>query len=332
MRRGTKKNHRVNKRSSFGIQRNGSASSSFLRSLFVYSCVLLSVILIAIACLRYYVIPHYFAVTKSENILVISHDEGYVNADVMYLHLDPIEAKQDVIYLDSEEIVQVSEKYGQYPLKSVYDLISLDDSGGENVTAYFSSIFGVLFDQVITVEREVFEKLASSSQESIFYQSINRFNTHFHGLGEGKILYHINNQLNLQKARGAVEKDASAIKNSGNFGAKFYTQIISPTQSNQCSIAVINTTTSAGLARNVTDLLEHSGFFVVRVDAQTQSDYSAGIIVNEKLKEDCAEIIARLSNVIFPNVDVQVNTDVANNQRAAIVLFLGEMQSEIFTK
>lgn len=287
--------------------------------------------LITIASLRYFIIPRYFAVTRPENILVISHDNGYVNADVMYLHLDPIEAKQDVIYLDSEEIVQVSEKYGQYPLKSVYDLVSLDDVARQNVAAYFSSIFGVFFDQIITVERDVFEELADSSQESIFYQSIISFNKSFDSLAEGKVLYHINNQLDLQKVRGSTN-DAPEKMNVASFSSKFYKSVISPTQSNQCSIAVINTTPSAGLARNVTDLLEHSGFFVVRVDAQAQSDYTSGIVVNQKLSEDCSEIVTRLNNVLFPNQDVQINTEVANDQRAALVLFLGEKQSEIFTK
>lgn len=300
----------------------GAVISAFFRTLMI----VLVLITLGYGVLKLLVIPRFFSITQVENILVISHDDSYSDADIIYFHLDPNVALQKIVAIESEELVTVSAEYGEYPLKSVYDLVSLEPQEQKYMKAYFAQIFGVVFDEVVSFNQGDFDQVEHDSQVSIFLQALQQYWSNTNVFHEAKIRYHLAERLQIQPQSEAQSEMVAVNTVADAHVSSFPTGV-----SQQCPIAVFNGTDSAGLARRVTDLLEASGFFVVRTSVQ-EKETKVGVVIDRQVPEECNKIVSTLAQLLFPEAEVRTEDTVMETYRASIVLFLGEEHARIFSQ
>lgn len=89
-----------------------------------------------------------------------------------------------------------------------------------------------------------------------------------------------------------------------------------------CSIAVVNTTPSSGIATDLANVLERSGLFVART-TQTATNISQSMLLAESI-DGCEEVIEHVSTLIDASQKVTFNEDVTARYRARVVLLVGQ--------
>jgi len=99
-----------------------------------------------------------------------------------------------------------------------------------------------------------------------------------------------------------------------------------------CSVVVVNTTTSAGLAKMFTDRLENNGILVVRSTSETPDVEKTTLAVDALAAESCQTMLENIS-IFLPNPPVRaVRDSLEKTYRGKIVVLLGNDSAEAFSK
>lgn len=97
----------------------------------------------------------------------------------------------------------------------------------------------------------------------------------------------------------------------------------------RCSVAIVNTTQSPGLASAISDYLEKIGLVVIRVtDNKANSDRSH-LVIAEESKEVCQEAVAVLDYISPEPLELVINQEAATTYRAALVFLVGQNMIQV---
>lgn len=277
---------------------------------------------------RLHVIPHFFIVEKEANILVVSHNNDFSQADILYLHLNKQPEENKVFVFDPSQEVVVPGGYGKYSLKSVYPLLALEKSEMRTI-GIFSDIFGVVFSNVVAIDRSLFDSLTNTPREVLFFNAMKEVFFNQESFQQAKILYYLQ-QLGKESD---VEQVAAQSQNlSVGDAPSVYTSHFDHQQSQNCSIAVLNATYEPGLARKFTTLFEQSGLYVIRVAANDQVLQESVMFVDPQVAKECAGIISEVVKLFDSTLVIKQDAQIASEQRAKIIFFLGENDADVFSE
>jgi len=109
---------------------------------------------------------------------------------------------------------------------------------------------------------------------------------------------------------------------------KFMSTTAAQTSFKSCSIALINRTKKFGLGKNISQLLEQSGYQIIKVDSQSESLPKSQLYVAEN-KPTCQKYAERISKSVVTQPQIITDSFQPNIHRADIVLFLGEDVGEL---
>src|SRR5579859_6829302 len=216
--------------------------------------ILLPIIIVAVGILIWFFHLNFDQEITQNFLFVPRLMDGY-KGKILFAHLSPKEHKLDLVFLNSELESEVIGGYGNYQLKSLWPLLNIDHKD-----SYFLSAAGTFFlqnivDQVIPTQHvpQNFSDLQTLFRQNIFKQLI---------------LYRFLSSLSPQQV-STYQVDTFTD------WQKIQEKLHYPQPDTQCSIAVINTTTTTGLGNTVANIIEKSGYPVIRVTTVSQESSSS---------------------------------------------------------
>lgn len=100
-------------------------------------------------------------------------------------------------------------------------------------------------------------------------------------------------------------------------------QLKSGNEFTQCPVGVINTTSTSGLAGQYSEIVEQSGYPVVRL-SDNQDKIPVTTVVFEPNRPECKIEAERLTALLNPEPELVANSELVKRHRAEIVILLGQ--------
>lgn len=237
---------------------------------------------------------------QSQSYLLVNKSPGEV--DELYFLDIQLENKDIVLVkLDAKAETRLSGGYGEYTLQALYPLLSLDKKSDKEIRANFSQATALPVGKVLS-----FESLALIQKESSL-----------------ALLWQL-----LSKADSPLERWRlfrfllrAPLLNFTIVSPEEYLSDYSQDRL-RCTVAVINSTESSGLAAYFANIYEANRYRVVRVDSDDQTALDSSLLYVAQSDIACikeAELAARF----LPESKIEESEELSKRYRADIVIFLG---------
>lgn len=261
--------------------------------------------------------PHFLTFKTDYNLLFTNDTlDDQVNPLIL-LHFLPSEQRAVVVNLDPSIEVELIGGYGFYKLRAVAPLLKLENKDSHFVTASYSFALDRLVDSVIMTSGNDHQVVSRRNVKLLIWQ------TFFRRLHSKAELVDLMKSYFFLQSLSAESVDVIQASDLDKLNQ------ITIGGSPNCSLAVINTTKSQGLATRVAQVIENSGGTVVRLTDSNQPLSNSSIYYSEK-NLDCLAMTKRLK-VLFPSsleVEVSAGERELSEYRADLVIFLGQDLSQ----
>jgi len=255
----------------------------------------------------------------SKNIVIVPANIEVQTNLILYASISYKTKKVTLNSVPATDMVQVPGGYGQYPLKSVFPLLGLDRKSPQTVEATYSYLIGVPIDEVwVTEDASV---LSSTQTTAQFAQAVllNKMET---GLGV-KDRYKLYQMVQAQNP--TVQLFTSLRDWQERQRSRFAGQL------KDCRVALVNTTTVAGLGRRVSTVLDRSGVVVVRLTDSTPRQ-AKSVLTIQAGQPDCLALAAHLQQVFPDKIEIVQDPDIINRARSEAEVVIGEDLGEFLGK
>jgi len=246
-----------------------------------------------------------------KNIVIIPAHIDVSTDTILFASISYREQKLSLNSIPAEDAVEVSGGYGQYPLKSVYPLLGLDDTSHQTLVATYSYLIGVPIDEVwVTDDESVFSSKQSAGD---FAQAVlfNKVDTNLGIKDRVKLYQFIQEQQPMLLAFNSLNEWQA--KQSSRFAG----------QLKGCRVAIVNTTAIAGLGRKVSMVLERSGVVVVRLtDAAPTQPKS--VLTIQPDQPDCVALSAHLQQLFPDEIEIKQDPGIMDRARSEAEVILGQ--------
>jgi len=200
--------------------------------------------------------------------------------------------------------------YGEYQLKAVEGILEIDKKG----SGYIKSAFGYF--------------LKHGVDEVINYSPTNNFPRNKNDLLK---LFLTNRETILDGliVKDIKDEDITFIEiNSKEEWQNFLKKQITWKIDDQCTVAVVNSTDTSGLASELSLVFENSGVEVVRSTNNLWGESETTLFSDDE--EDCLEVKSRIRSISPIELNEVADKSKTSQYRANIVLFIGDELAEEF--
>jgi len=274
--------------------------SLLLMLVFIYSFVLPSV---------------YMNDKEIKNILLVSDNLDEQSNYIALVHLSPNTDENLILFFDGNQMVRINDDYGDYNLNSIYQLLKIDKRSDQKIKSIFSNVFKIAIDEVVVVDG-ISGDLENHDLKNIFAKNLTK-----------KVGGSVGNKINtfklfsLANSLKIIKLDlVSDIKKS------FHKLVTIEKESSQnCSVAVVNTTEKTDLAKNIGELLENTGAQVVQLES-INSGIDKTTIYYPTDKSECKDLVDRILGVFSEIPKIESNTEISSTLqfRSNVVVMVGK--------
>ncbi len=252
---------------------------------------------------------------STQNILFVPKTKDGNKGQIILASINGNSQKVFVYEFPSDLKSKVIGGYGEYPLGSVLPLLKMEKKDEHFILATFSNIF----------QHSVTEFFGHQSNEE--------------RLDKWKLIKMLSKQRSTWALAWQIYKLNSAsltierVENWQDWEKALNSQLIGKVD-DQCSVAVVNTTKTNGLASQLSGILEKSGVDVVRTtdsiwDQSTTAIYQAE---GEPENSECDSIIKIIQSVSPVKLGVNIDKTKPTQYRAKVVFFIGDELADILSK
>ncbi len=298
------------------IHRSGGGSSG---SSFFQKIGLILVILLVLGGIGYglfmEVLPKLIPLKNSKTIVIVSSTKDKSDNQIMVAHFKPEDSVITAAAIPADQPVMVAGGFGEYPLRSVWPLLDMENKDDAFIRSAFSFAVGEAIDGVVvtseaTIPTSQFE-LQTEMRQAIQHRSVAGL-----GLKDQLALYFFTTQLPSEKVRiKSLDVWEAWERYRGELGLLF--------PEADCPVAVVNTTNQSGLATAVAKVVEQSGYTVVRVTDNPEAEPHSRVAYAAD-SEECQVKAASLGHLFPQKVEVTADSATTQTYRAKIILELGE--------
>ena len=285
-------------------------------TLAIICAVFFVIILICFLAYNYVFVSAKWQQNSEKNILIVPSNIDGFKGDILFAHISPNTNKIEVRKLNSAIQIPVIGGYGNYPLQSIFPLLFLDKKSPEFMRAAY--IFGLknAIDEVWTSRNpQVFDSQTTVTKIAellLQYQIQSQWT-----LRDRINLYNFVRTLRSNQINSLNVTDFEQWQKSQDTLAFTH-----PTQ--DCEISVINMTNITGIGNRVTNVIEKSGYTVLRLtDEIPVRDHSLIIASPEAVTKQCSETLLHLQYLFPDNIPIQQDAQTMNKFRSQIVLLIG---------
>lgn len=252
----------------------------------------------------------FFSRHGTETVLFFTEKVDQAGAAVIRFHFDS--ARIDVYPLPSELPVEVMGGYGMYRFQAMYPLLAMEGKDLEYVRSTFSLSVGVLLDEIWRANQSLLDISDGSRLRSFLSQHF--WQNSYIPLSQ-KLAWL---SLAMDKRTEVRVYPPLATLPAPEFQALQFFE-----QEPLCTIALVNTTTTTGLAGRIDQLLAGQNFRVVRTVSDTTPVEKTVAITAEQMPADCPDILRKIQRLVPEGMDHRLDTQETVQYRADIVIKLG---------
>ncbi len=283
---------------------------SFLRLLFIPVFVVLG------ALFSFFVLlPNLFILKNDENIVIVPSNKDGNKGKIYFAHISASSQKINMYALPSDEETDVSGGFGKYPLRAIYPLLQSEKKDNQAMRSTYSFALRQIIDQVWVEQRPVEISAAapfSAIPQALLLNSLQSSLT----LSEKIQLYEFANSLRPDQITFSSVDNLNQLMTASKNAF--------PSQAYDCSVAVINTTSVTGLGTKVGDVIELSGFSVLRVTTNSDSSQNNSILIYSGPQGVCSDVIDHIQHLFPHSLSVQEDPNAFTTYRSHITIFLAK--------
>lgn len=256
-------------------------------------------------------LPTVWSDSTAKNIVIVPNSIDVSTDSILYASISYKTDKVTLNSLPATDTVQVPGGYGTYPLKSVFPLLGLDHKSHQTVVATYSFLIGVPIDEVwVTGDASVLSPQQTTSQ---FAQAVllNKMGT---GLG-------LKDRFQLYQFIREQDPDVQVFASLSDWQAKQSSRFAG--QLKDCRVALVNTTSTAGLGRRVSTVLDRSGVVVVRLtDSLPQKPKS--VLTIQPGQPDCIALADHLKQLFPDEIEILQDPNIMERARSEAEVVIGQ--------
>ncbi len=285
------------------------------RFLLVLSLIILGLFAGIVWWVRF--VPAKWGLETTQNIILVSNN---IDGKVDTIIVGSISYEKHTILLHSipaTELVKVPGGYGEYPLKSIRSLLSLDKKKLSEMIPTYSYVLGIPVDGVWTTEsKTVFDSIKDPNKfaQAILWKKIET------GLG-------IQDRFKLAQFFGQQQPKIDQFTSLDSWQEKQAQRL--PAEWKNCRLTIVNSTAVVGLGGRVARVLERGGAIIMRLTDQAQVQPTSRFTVQPGVTS-CQDLGRHVTD-LFPNkIEYRQDLNVFARTRSEAELILGEDLGEFF--
>lgn len=249
------------------------------------------------------------------------------------------QAETEFVWLNGTEKITIPGGYGEYELRSMVPLLTLESSPSGSLAVGLTHGLGAVITQVVVMPEwtglpENIETLSAAAQKRLLTRFfLTAALRELPSLDRARQLAGL--YVLMTRAAYLSETDPAPVLSPQDLPK--YTRdhpLVSERLAQACPLAIINTTDQSGLANSTSAILEQSGAQSVRVEHQDESRQTSVVMVSEEHLAECDSIL-RLVQYVFPtqtHVETVNSDQLLSRYRAKVVLLLGTDVAEYYSK
>jgi hypothetical protein len=233
--------------------------------------------------------------------------------EVLLVQLEPELKDSTVFILDGEEVVTLPGLYGEYRLSAIYPLLLIDAKDDRYFRGTLNRVFGVFLDSEVLVDqtlvsdpKELSKQLKATFWKQVFAGeeiSLDLIKTWY-------VLQYNNTVRNPESVKTVV--DEIRAQTGGTFATR-----------DECRVAILNSTTTSGLAGGLADIVEKNGGLVIRL-GQYSDVLETSKLLYDPAVEECQEAIEQIKTLSPVSFEVEASVNVQGEFRAPLVAIIGK--------
>lgn len=247
----------------------------------------------------------------TKNIVIIPKTIDVETDKILFASISYKEDRMSLNSLPANDTVQVPGGYGGYPLKSVFPLLGLDQKSDQTVVATYTHLLGIPINEVWVTDDEAIFNVGANTKDLAQTILLGKLSNPL-GLKERVKLYQFMNDKQPQRV------DYNSLE---DWQAKQAVRYVGTMK--DCRIAVLNTTTVAGLGSKVAQVLERSGMTVVRLTDASPTAEKSQLTIQPGVPA-CQELAAHLRQLFPDQIEVIHDTNIMNRSRSEAEVVLGQ--------
>ncbi|NCN03621.1 MAG: LytR C-terminal domain-containing protein [Candidatus Pacebacteria bacterium] len=280
----------------------------FRKILQFFLIILLGIFMLCLAILLFFIIA---SPKISNKFLVLVPDkksggEGQIILAQFFEKTNSV----NVIGLNKDIKSELIGGYGEYQLKAVKGILEIDKKGSDYIRSAFSYFLKQGVDEVINYNSS--QSFPSNKGELLKLLLVNK-----ETLLDGLVIKDIEDENITFIEIGSKEAWENYLKKQ-----------ITWKINDQCTVAVVNSTVTSGLASKLGLVLENSGVDVVRSTNSIWGDSATTLFSDDD--ESCLEVKNRIKSISPIELNEVNDNDKTSQYRANIVLFIGDELAEVF--
>ncbi len=311
--------HRSRSRRSSSPKQGPSWLSRFSSGL-VIAVVILGLVGVAGYGLLSQVIPRLLPLKENSNLVLVASEKYKTPSHVFVLHFRPTDQKLIVAKIQADQSVPVIGGFGQYPLRSVWPLLQMEKKPAEFNQAAFSYGLGEIIQGIGEAPDAMWDtqpdKLKTSLVQALRSQKFTSLS-----VKDQLILFLYTTQLSTDKIE---VHEVSSLEKWADVRQQLTLAFPEP----ECSVAVVNTTSQAGLASTISQVIEQTGYPVIRV-TDSKTNLAKTHIFYATEPTNCSVQAESISQVVPFEVEIAPDTAMTQLYRASIVVEVGQDVSQV---
>lgn len=254
--------------------------------------------------------PKLLGTSTSSTVAILPKTAG---GDVLVAQIVPDLRDSTLYILNGEETVTLPGEYGQYRLSAVYPLLLIDAKDERYFRGTLNRVFGVFLDDEVLVKGPLSGtklELQREVKDAFWDALINETELKLNLLRVWYILHYNNTVVETLSAQALV--DEIRLQTGGTFAAR-----------DECRVAILNSTTTPGLAGGLADIVERNGGIVIRL-GQFSDTLEKSKILYDPAIASCQEAIDQIATLSPVPFEIVEDATVQGTFRAPVVAIIGK--------
>lgn len=270
----------------------------------------------------HWLLPASWNQNSAKNIVIVPATIEFSTKHILFASISYAEAKASLNLIPAELPVEVPGGYGQYPLRSVYPLLGLDQQPPSTVVATYSHILGLPIDEVWVVHQPTLldqaTLAAASTDGAVSRQFVAQLAT---AIRWQQLQTPLRLKERWQLAQFLQDRPLRvvAVTDLAQWQQQQAQRYLG--RFKNCRVAIVNAAQVRGLGSRVSAILERTGATVVRL-TDAESVVSSQITVLPAQLE-CQSLIQHLQHLFPQPVPVTTAPDLVTRSRSELEVILG---------
>ncbi|MDA1079762.1 MAG: LytR C-terminal domain-containing protein [bacterium] len=250
---------------------------------------------------------------KDEVIILTSKVIDDKKGIFLIAHVGSEVSKQSLHALSGKTVVTLPKEYGQYELGAVLPLLELEGKSVAYKRAVFSRIFSIPVGSFLAIDELVPGDVDFSKLQGVLHRSavqkLRAFTMPWQELAILPLLTQQSSTISSSLEEVQAQLQSAMVRSTSRSELA-------------CTVAIVNTTTESGLARQLATVLEQGGVRVVRITDTSNTEERSRFVMDAD-RTECAWIEPLVRSWFFSDLEVQQKSETEQSYRAWGVVFIG---------